>query len=194
MEMASGAQEVVDALEGGDCIRRGKIAEIAYADSFFLVSYSLLILFLFLFVRALAASPRAYLILGIVLALATAAGDLVENIHLVKMIRLAGEAGPPLGRIDALLPGLKTAAFVKMSAAGLSTLILGLLWPARSRWVWVPRLLGILTAALFAGAMLLDVFDNALDWKLAGDGIGAFALFAFSAVIHAVATLVDRER
>jgi hypothetical protein len=202
LEMASGPDDVLAALNGdpdkADCIRRGETAEVAYADTFFLAAYSLLILALFLFVRALRPSlSLVLLVLGVLLALTAAVGDLVENLHLLDVIRLAG-ANDRDG-IGGLLPGLKTAAFVKMGAIALASLVLGALWP-RSRWAWVLRLSGFAAAALFVLAMLQD--QNLLgtlkipmeDWETAGLGMIAFAAFAFAAVIHAVAAMADREQ
>jgi hypothetical protein len=214
LEMASDRDDVLTTLNGdsakAECIRRGKTAEVAYADSFFLVTYSLLTLALFLFVRALRMPPAspdnsslALLALGVLLALTMAIGDFVENRHLIEVIRLAGEANPPLDQIDGQLPGLQMAAFVKMGALALSALILGALWPFRSRWVWMLRLFGFAAAALFIAAMLLDLRKEVLeiscmrqveDWEVAGYGMIAFAAFAFTALIQAVATMADGEQ
>lgn len=208
MELAGDAGEVVEILNGdkekADCIRRGKTAEVGYADSFFLAAYSVLTLALFLFAGALRKSPglfRALLGLGILLAAAMAIGDLVENRHLVEMMELAGKAVPPLDRIGALLPGLKTAASVKMGAVALATLLLAALWPSRPRWTWLLKLFGLLSTALFAGAILLDQRREhlewrcweVLDWEIASAGMAAFAAFALAAVIHAVTTMADRQ-
>ncbi len=207
LEMASTSADALAILNGdpvkAECIRRGETAVVTYADSFFLVCYSLLTLTFFLLVRALSSGrstlQRILLALGVLLALTMAIGDLVENLHLTEVIRLAGEKVPDGGEIDSKLPGLKAAAYVKMGALALSTVVLGALWPSRSRWVWVLRLLGFAAAALFILAMLQD--QNLLgtleipmeDWETAGRGMLVFALFALAALIHAVATAVGPE-
>ena len=195
LELAERPNEVDSILNGdpdkADCIRRGKTKEVAYADSFFLVSYSLFTLTLFLLVRALSAGRPAFqtvvLILGAALALAMAIGDLVENLHLIEVIRLAGLPGPPLDRIAALLPGLHRAAYVKMGALALSAGLLAGLWPAGSRWVLLLRLLGFAAAAVLARGMVKESADAI------GDGMTAFFVFWLAALIYAIATVADRK-
>ena len=204
LELASDAGEMRDILNGdpfqAECIRRGEAGTVIFGDSFFLVCYSLLVLALFLFVRALRpSSGRALAAVGVLLALTMAAGDVVENLHLLRVIQLAGEPDPPLDAIAAQWFGLKTAAYVKMGALALATVVLGALWPSRSRWARVLQLFGFAAAALFVAAMVLDLRKEMLDifgfqirdWQAAVLGMTAFALFAFGALIHAAVTAAD---
>jgi hypothetical protein len=197
LEMASQRDEVLAILGGeppspakADCIRRGEAAAVR-ADTFFLISYSLLTLTLFLFVRALRASSARpallgiLLTLGVLLALTMAIGDLVENHHLTELIRLAGQEPP--GSFAGHLPDLRIAAYVKMGALALSAALLGALWSSRSRWVWLLRLLAFGAAAVFTYGMVNE------DWQIAVRGMGVFAAFALAALIHAIAVAVDRE-
>ncbi|MFL6294074.1 MAG: hypothetical protein ACJ759_24530 [Thermoanaerobaculia bacterium] len=213
LEMASSLGEVPAILAGkppsaekAACIRRGETA-VVRADTFFLISYSLLALALFLFVRALrAASGKPslqglLLALGVLLALTMAIGDLVENRHLTELLQLGGQNPPPSDQIHGQLTGLKTAAYVKMGALALASLILGALWPSRSRWVLALRFFGFAAAALFVGSMVLDLRQEMLDisgfqlhdWNAAVRGMIAFAAFALAALIHAIATVADRK-
>src|SRR5215213_7734656 len=209
LEMVSKADdEVLKTLIGNEgkapCIR-GRLAKVIAADYLFIPSYSALTLAFFLFVRSLRAGQPSLqnllVALGVLLALTMAIGDIVENGHLLQLIKLAGQESLP--QIDAeFLSDLKTAANVKMGALALASLILGALWPSRSRWVLALRLFGFAAAALFAASMvldlrkeMLDIFDFQIrDWNAATDGMIAFAAFTLTALIHAIATMADREQ
>lgn len=198
LAITSKPNEVLEILNGDPtnparaaCIRRGETAMVVCADSFFLVFYSLLTLALFLFVRALSSGkPCLQGVLlngGVFLALTMAIGDFVENRYLTELIQLAGQSLPPPERIAEKLPNLRVAAYIKMGALVLSAALLAALWPSRSRWLWVLKLLGFAAAAVLTYGMMSG------EWKVISCGMYVFAAFWLAALIHATAVAVGPE-
>lgn len=196
LEMAADAQEVDEILYGnppnqarGDCIRKGETALVAHADSFFPVAYSLFTFALFLLLSRLLHINLflrvVLLVLGTALALIMGTWDFIENRHLIEVIRLAGQSPLPESAIDAKLPDLHRAAYVKMSALAVSAVVLALLWPLLSRWTVVLKLLG------FAAALVLAYGMKEKSPDIVGIGMVAFAAFWLAALIHAIAVAVD---
>lgn len=197
LEMAGSPGDALKILNGDPikaaCLRSGAAAQVR-ADYLFIPAYSGLILALFLFVRAFwIAPPRekgsigwALLTLGLFLAAAMLVGDVVENLHLTKLIKLA-EADQQLPK--PLFDRLGFAGQLKWGALAASALVLALTWTARSPrlLVWVPRLLGLAAAALFITGLVRT------DWKIVSSGMIALAAFWLAALIHAVTVAVATE-
>lgn len=193
LEMARGsaeAQKILDGGESGDprkaaCLRSGMAAQV-HADDWFIPAYSGLVLALFLFVRACWIAPPwerkaagwGLLALGVVLALAMAIGDVLENRQLEAMIRADGSS---------VLTALHNAGAVKWGALAASALLLALLWRSKpsSRLVWVLRLLGVTAAALLIAGLVRS------DPQIVNAGMGALAAFWLTALIHAIAVAVE---
>lgn len=173
------------------CLRAGMTAQVR-ADYLFIPAYSGLVLALFLFVRAVWIGPpyerRALgwglLAAGLLLAAAMLLGDVVENRYLTRMIESA-ENGLPLQETAFARLGL--AGQLKWGALAASALLLGSTWASKSRrrLVWVPRLLGLLAAALFIAGLVIP------DPCFVSAGMGALAVFWFAALIHAIAVAVE---
>jgi len=196
LEMADSPAKALPVLNGDSkkagCIRAGVAAQVE-ADYLFIPAYSALSLALFLFVRAIRLASRGeegtvLLILAVLLVLAMVGGDVTENRQLTPIIELAGKAQPPENLIGERLPLLRAASYVKMGALALAAAILGALWTSASgsRLVWLPRLLGLATAALFLSGMIGE------SWQLAAAGMAAFAAFGIAGLIHAIAVAVGR--
>jgi hypothetical protein len=190
-DSAESAKNLLTAPDKGDCLRRGMAAQVR-ADDLFIPAYSLLTLALFLFVRVFWIMPPRdnktagwiLLTLGIVLAAAMATGDVIENLHLTRMIDLAAQGQPlPKPEFDRL--GL--AGQLKWGALAAASLLLGLTWTAtRFRTLaWIPRFLGLATAGLFIAGLVIP------KWTVVNAGVGAQALFWLAAVIHAIAVAVE---
>jgi hypothetical protein len=187
LEMA-GSPAAVSAVLDGDpakavCMRAGVAAQVE-ADYVFIPAYSALALALFMFVRALRLETKGQrgtllLLVGVLLCLTMIGGDVFENLQLTSIIEQAD-----LSR----LPILRVAAYVKMGALALASLILGAVWTSASgsRLVWLPRLFSFAAAALFLAGMI------GKDWQLASRGMAAFAAMSFAGLIHAVAVAVGR--
>jgi hypothetical protein len=195
LEMAPSAEAALNLLNGdaakAPCLRSGMAAQIR-ADNLFIPAYSGLTLTLFLFVCALRIPPsgkrrslgRGLLALGLLLALAMSAGDVVENLRLHSMIELA-KSGQPLP--DAAFEGLIWAGRLKWGALAVSALALALAWTSRSfvRLAWVLRVLGLTAAALFIAGMALP------RWQVVNWGMAVLGAFWLAALIHAIAVAVE---
>jgi hypothetical protein len=198
LEMASSPDDAMGLLNRDPvkaaCLRSGLAAQVR-ADRLFLIAYSGLVLILFLFVRALwIAPPRerssvgwGLLGVGLLLAAAMLAGDVIENRHLIQMIEQA-RSNQPLQA--PAFSRLVFAGGLKWGALAASALLLAVSWisqPSR-RLVWVLRLLGVAAAALFIAGLVIH------DWQIIGAGMAALSAFWLAALIHAVAVAIEPIR
>lgn len=203
LEMVSSAKQALEVLNVSGkepCIRRSVAAQVR-ADYLFIPGYSLLGLALFLFAGSLRnarAWTWALLAIGLLLAAVMAFGDVRENLELERIVDAAGQNPPREDLIQPRLLPLQQFAFLKMGAVALAAFLLGALWRSRSgSWlVWAPRLLGIMAGALFVGAMVVSQQPGETrpeDWELAALGMMVFSLFAFAALVHALAVAITVE-
>jgi hypothetical protein len=170
LELGKGKDFLLGKSPRAECLLAG-LGAMLDADNFFLVSYSLLNLFLFLFLAGavrLLWSPL-WCFTGVALSATMLVGDWLENRALYLWITQASRAA---GRGAAAFPMpppwfLGPATTGKWMALAVSSLLVGLYYLyAIDR----PSLLKLLTlpAAFGAGALLTGVCRNSPEWILTG--------------------------
>lgn len=175
--------EEVPAVLDNDCIRGGVEAQV-HADLGFLIAYSALTLALFLFVRALRGGGWALLVVGALLSLAMAAGDVFENHHTLDLLSRVEEGSSTAAPLKLLQYG----GWLKWGALVLSAAVLGALWPLSRRLAWAPKILALASAAVILAGLALP------GWKTLAASVYVLGFFWLAALIHAVAVMVDREQ
>ncbi|HWM93276.1 MAG TPA: hypothetical protein VN493_21110 [Thermoanaerobaculia bacterium] len=183
LQKESAEDEVLAALSK-ECVRRSVKAQVV-EDFLFLLAYGALNFVLFLFAGTLRGAGRALALLGLLLAIAMAAGDAFENLRALDVIGLV-EQGASRQEIQEPLRLLRSGALVKWGALALASALLGMLWP-RARFSWIPRLLGLGAAVAVAAGLMAE------SWEGLAGSMAALAAFWLAGLVHAVAVAVTVE-
>jgi hypothetical protein len=183
LQKEASEDEVLAALSN-PCIRRSVKAQVK-EDLLFLLSYGALNCVLFLFAGTLRGGGRALAIVGLLLAIAMAAGDAFENLKALDVIGLV-QQGASRQEIQEPLRLLRSGSLVKWGALALASALLAMLWP-RARYSWIPRVLGLVAAVAVASGLMVE------GWKGLSGSMAALGAFWLAALVHAIAVAVTVE-